>query len=375
MAANEGAPTASDPFDCFGDDDSDSDNNDTDDGGPQQNPSASSSSSVRDPACGVLTFHSGTEQSLCHYVEQALEKRIADATNNTSTISQQVLQCIDQFCYSRHWMMHVGDQKGLRLKEFLLKFWRYHPDRISISTQRSSTTSVKTIVELGTYCGYSSILMAQTILASFDESQPTATSQSKNNNNNNNTNNFHIYSVDVDPHHQAVAQKLVKMAQLEQYITFILLDVNTPSLVAALQEKMTSQTTAAAAEKIDFLFIDHDKDLYCSDLEQLEQSGMIQPGTHVAADNVVFFDTPYRSLIETRKEQGMVSSRLVMGQLEYIIDEELQGLQQQQQANKKSPGAIADTVRDGIGKFLCRERPRTRLFWKFPVVYRKETFV
>ena len=364
MAAviEEGAAASSDPFDCFGDDDSDSDNNnDDDESGPQQNPSTASStvsSTMRDPICGVLTFHSGTEQSLVHYVEQALEKisTSKSSTGSTSnTISQQVLDCIDQFCYSRHWMMHVGDQKGLILKEFLLEWCRY---KLPLPDDRlpANTTTTKTIVELGTYCGYSAILMAQTILASsFDESSSPPTTQSNNN--------FHIYSVDVDPHHQAVAQKLVKMAKLEQYITFILLDANAPSLVPALQEKMTYQTTTTT-HMIDFLFIDHDKDLYCSDLEQLEQSGMIHPGTHVAADNVVFFDIPYRSLIERRKEQGIVSSRLVIGQLEYIIDEELRDLQQQ--VNKEILGTTTDdTVRDGIGKIVARDKERDFLDFSF----------
>ena len=346
--------TAEDPFDCFGDDDDDSDSDDessgnNSDGGRDQDPNAksetSSSSSLRDPVCGVLTFHRGTEQSLCHYVQQAMETLPTIDNNNDgnsnerTAVAHRVLKCIDQFCYTRHWMMHVGDQKGLLLKEFVLEFCQHQQERLS------STSRPVTIVELGTYCGYSSILMAQTILES---GLPD----------NNNNNNFHIYSVDVDPHHHAVAQKLVQMAQLEQYITFVLVDNSSKSLVHALQERMESNTLGTTTENnkgsssppptiIDFLFIDHDKDLYCSDLQQLEQSGMVQPGTHVAADNVVFFDIPYRSYIQKLKDQGIVSSRLVMGQLEYIIEQELL----QGEDGSTSPHPATEAARDGIGKF------------------------
>lgn len=288
-----------DPFDCFGHDDEDDESDEND-----ANPGVSQplqKREARDPICGALRFHSGTEQSLCIYVEREMETPSADSVPD----AKRVLQLVDQFCYSRHWMMHVGDQKGKTLVEFLQDFCQ------------QSTHGPRIIVELGTYCGYSAILMAQTLL-----DNPAA------------NNDFHVVSVDVDPNHQKVAQKLVQLANLQDYVSFVLLPVTrtgyndtllTDHLKEHFQSAAACKTVPVDKLQIHFLFIDHDKDLYVSDLQQLEKRGWIRKGTHVAADNVVFIDMPYRSYIQQWKDRGLVSSRLVPCELEYVIPGDDQG--------------------------------------------------
>jgi catechol O-methyltransferase len=324
-------PDPDDAFDCFGAGEDDSENNDEEQATTSNNNFAAAIR--RDSACGLFSFHSGTEQSLLNFVQRELEatnNKITNHENENDNVSRArtILKLVDQFCYSRHWMMHVGDQKGPILADFCREFCQSPKIRDIITSTESASSNDKkndasatvvNMVELGTYCGYSAILMAVSMLETIC-SASSAEQQKK-------MAKFHIYSVDVDPKHQAVAAKLVHMAQLDEYVTFILLPITQPStLVEALQRTMTADGLYPNNKAIDFLFIDHDKDMYLPDLKLLEQSGMIQKGSHVAADNVVFFQIRnYRDYIEILKETNIVTSRLVKSELEYIIPEEIDG--------------------------------------------------
>jgi len=65
-----------------------------------------SSSSERPKNCGVLSFHNGTELALLLEVERRAKQT-----------AESVLAVIDEFCYSRHWMMHIGERKGAALAQ------------------------------------------------------------------------------------------------------------------------------------------------------------------------------------------------------------------------------------------------------------------
>lgn len=80
---------------------------------------------------GVMKFHKNTPYELLDYV-------LLNAIDNDP---DSVLKTIDKFCWEKHWMMHVGDEKGHILGETVKK---YQP---------------KNVLELGTYCCYSAILM------------------------------------------------------------------------------------------------------------------------------------------------------------------------------------------------------------------------
>jgi hypothetical protein len=99
-----------DPFSCFGDDD-DVDVDQThvessDVGTPNV-------VTTRDPSCGILAFHAGTEQALLKHVELEIGKRQREQqTNDIGDLATFVLDSIDNFCLKRHWMMHVGNEKA-----------------------------------------------------------------------------------------------------------------------------------------------------------------------------------------------------------------------------------------------------------------------
>eukprot|EP00978_Attheya_sp_CCMP212_P025115 scaffold80264_cov50-Attheya_sp.AAC.1 len=75
--------------------------------------------------------------------------------------------------------------------------------------------------------------------------------------------------------------------------------------------------------KIDFLMIDHDKDMYLFDLKVLETSGMVQQGTQVVADNVVFARIDnYIHYMQQLAEQGTVETRTVLSHVEYSQEDD-----------------------------------------------------
>ena len=81
----------SEGWDCFG---SGSDSDDAND-------DAAAAERTRDAENGIMAFHQGTEESMVLFVEKTAPQGDAAA----------VLAAVDDFCYTKHWMMHVGDVK------------------------------------------------------------------------------------------------------------------------------------------------------------------------------------------------------------------------------------------------------------------------
>lgn len=250
----------------------------------------------RDADAGVLAFHAGTEQALVTHVE--------NQCTSQEDLSTQVLKMIDAFCLERHWMMHVGPEKAMILKSFLEE---------CVANKKNMQFI---LAELGTYCGYSSIMFAQTLLEIKGLSD------------------FHIYTVEVNSQHATVAKRLIRLAKLEQHITVLRLDMATTEnqLINLLRSRLGDSM-------IDFLFLDHDKDAYLSDLKRLEEAGLISKGTYVAADNVIFAQIDdYRGYINELASMGVVESKLVKAQLEYSAPDATE-------SNETK-------LQDGIGEFM-----------------------
>jgi catechol O-methyltransferase len=299
------APVEDDPFAAFGDDEDDDEE------------STSVEPTQRDPSCGALVFREGTEQALLLHVRNELQ-RSSSTDDNAMRPREKMLRLVDTFCYSRHWMMHIGPEKGIFLQDFLTRRVQKYLDSADFSFPL-------VILEVGTYCGYSAIRMAHTILEKLKDT-PGAS--------------FHIFTVDVDPQNVAVAKQMVALAELQSHLTFILLEdpENIPNeLSQAVRLKMTERFPEREAV-VDFLFLDHAKELYLSDLVQLEKSAMIKAQTWVAADNILFFRLDeYRRHMQALAEQGIAETLLEVGKLEYVNDQEQEDTDQD--------------LRDGLGKF------------------------
>jgi catechol O-methyltransferase len=143
------------------------------------------------------------------------------------------LAAMDEFAREQRFLMNVGDVKGRILTDALL------------------ASGAGNVLELGTYCAYSAILMAHHLHQG------------------------HVDSLEFNPEY-AAAQQIIEHA--------------------GLSDKITVHTGAAAdiiptlGKQYELVFIDHWKDLYLSDLQLIENHQLIRPGSHVVADNIGMFD-------------------------------------------------------------------------------------
>ena len=145
---------------------------------------------------------------------------------------ESVLHTLDQFAQQERWLMSVGPKKGPLIREL---------------AQRLPGNA--RILELGAYCGYSSIMIASAF-------GPAA----------------RITSIEIDREAVASSRANVDVAGLSDRITF----VHGPS----------TKMLATLEGRFDLVFLDHWKDLYKSDLQLIEQRNLVGPGSIVVADNV-----------------------------------------------------------------------------------------
>lgn len=370
------AMTSTDPFSCFGDDDDDDDDNDEvgrdNDATQRVNENENEvvvdeKQTFRDPSCGILAFHAGTELALLRHVEiqlssflqeeqqsrqeqeqeQRQQQRHHHHLQSIIQKSQLVLNNIDDFCMKRHWMMHVGNEKATILETFISDWIGSIPTKTSKNDTTMTKQQQKTlnVVELGTYCGYSSILIAKILFQKQQQEQQQLGCDSDRC--------FKICTVEVVHQHVTIAQQLINLAGLQDYITIILFDPIHEQLEEAVksqfdadhQSTTTIDNSSNMNSYIDFLFIDHDKDLYLNDLQRLEKSGMIKKDCHVAADNVLFAKIDnYRQYMKDLSMKGYVSTKLVESWLEYSTPDFIKD-------DDDDNGDVSknDVFKDGIG--------------------------
>ena len=370
-----------DPFSCFGGgDDDDADLNDDvvvstssakatpiATSSNHQHPSTSTVKPKRSDDCGVLSYHTGTEGSMLAHVRNA----VADLVLPPSTIdsspsewegseadlaSAAVLAAVDEFCQIRHWMMHVGPEKGKIVTQAL---------RDAIRERDSDSGRTFMCVELGTYCGYSSVLLGRTLreeAAAVAVAGDGATNLQ-----------CQLYTVEVNPAYFKISRELIRLARLEDTITLVEIPVEinvmeTEDAAAGIvsnriwadEAKLRRQQhehdeqrdgLASTLPKIDFLLIDHDKDAYRTDLIRLEREGLIRGGSVVVADNVLFAQIDdYREYVRSLATKGLVTTELVVTQIEYADEEisEDDGSNSKDGSGSDAGGTEDDLFRDGI---------------------------
>ena len=54
----------------------------------------------------MLKFHNGIEESLIVNIER----------DESIVTAEDVLSAVDHYCYSRHWMMHIGPRKRKNIR-------------------------------------------------------------------------------------------------------------------------------------------------------------------------------------------------------------------------------------------------------------------
>jgi catechol O-methyltransferase len=196
----------------------------------------------------------GREEALAEHV--VATARAGDAAD--------VVRAIDEFGYGHSYLINVGDEKGEILDQAI----------------RAAAPSL--LLELGTYCGYSAVRTARAMPAGA-----------------------HLVSIEFNPANAAIARRIIDHAGVGDRATVVegsLADHGTT--IAALEHDH-----GFAPGALDFVFIDHAKELYLPDLHRILERGWLHAGSVVVADNVKFPGVPdYR---EYMKEQEGADWRTV----------------------------------------------------------------
>ncbi len=178
----------------------------------------------------------GREAKLADYVET--QAKPGDA--------EDAIRTIDEFAYNESFLINVGDEKGKILDDAVTR------------------ANAKRILELGTYCGYSSLRMAVTA--------PQA----------------HIYSIEFNADNAEIARRIHRHAGVGERITVVVGTLGDGGKTADALENEHGFTPGS----LDLVFLDHAKEAYLSDINLIVERGWLRPGALAVADNVKFPGAP-----------------------------------------------------------------------------------
>tara|TARA_Y100000994_G_scaffold236667_1_gene227504 strand:- start:329 stop:958 length:630 start_codon:yes stop_codon:yes gene_type:complete len=193
-------------------------------------------------------------------MRQSLDYVFSNAEKNNP---KSILQTIDNFVLeSGQFLMNVGPEKGEILRDHLLK------------------SKPNNVIELGTFIGYSAVLISSTI---GEKSKLT--------------------SIDSDSHSIEIAKELINFAGLDDKV----------NLMHGSAEEIIPELNFNA----DFVFIDHAKKKYLSDLKLLETEEIILKNCTVFADNVGIFKDEMAEYFDHVRNSGKYQSQNFSSKLEY----------------------------------------------------------
>ncbi len=159
----------------------------------------------------------------------------------------QILSTLDQYAEDHFFLMNVGPAKGPLL-----------------TTEVQKLSPKARVVEFGTYCGYSAVLIGRDLPAHAQ-----------------------LTCVEVDPESVEGARDIIAFAGLADRVDIM------PGASGAVIPSLTGP--------FDLVFLDHWKDLYEEDLKSLEAHQLLRPGAVVFADNVgpLFNPESYLNYVRT----------------------------------------------------------------------------
>ena len=166
---------------------------------------------------------------------------------------------MDEYAREQRFLMNVGDIKG------------------RILTDALAASGAGNVLELGTYCAYSSILMAHHL----EEG--------------------HVESLELSPEYAQAAREIIDYAGLSDAIT--------------VHCGAAADIIPTLGKTYDLVFIDHWKDKYLEDLQLIESHQLIRPGSYVVADNVGMFDAT--SYLDHVRECGRYENTNYPAHMEY----------------------------------------------------------
>lgn len=192
---------------------------------------------------------------------------------------ERIIQAIDEYANQHEFMIHVGSDKALIIQSLILE------------------NKPRTLVELGGYCGYSSIIFAEQMRRQASDARPV-----------------HVWSIEKEEEFATIARDLISLADLQDYITVV---------TGASDEVLKKLTEDGKIEQIDFLFLDHAEDLYVQDLKLvMDELKLLRENSCVVADNVLRPGAPkYREYVGDHKRlrTRSLKAKIMPGEFEVTI--------------------------------------------------------
>ncbi|AWP03355.1 putative metabotropic glutamate receptor 6-like [Scophthalmus maximus] len=169
------------------------------------------------------------ERMLDTLTQSTRPQRLLGAVQRNATRGdpRSVVKAIDQFCRQKEWAMNVGDEKGCILDSVVAE------------------VNPAAVLELGTYCGYSTVRMASLL-------PPHAK----------------IITLEFNPANAAVARQVIAWAGVEEKVHLV--EGASGDWIPKLKEQFGIKT-------FDLVFLDHWKDRYLPDTKLME--ALIQKDT------------------------------------------------------------------------------------------------
>jgi catechol O-methyltransferase len=185
-----------------------------------------------------------------------------------------VLRAMDAFGWNESRMINIGDEKG------------------AILTAAVDCRAPKTALELGTYAGYSAIRIAAAMTAKGAR----------------------LVSIDISPTNAAVATQMIHYAGTDK-------GDKTKVFVGTAQTHLTDIMQQERIASFDFVFLDHTKAAYLSDLVFLLDNKLLSKRAVVVADNMVHPGSPdYLEYVTSKPE--LMKTEMYTAHLEYTTDRE-----------------------------------------------------
>lgn len=224
----------------------------------------------------VVQYHGGlailwhemiVEPLLDTLTQSTRPQRVLSAVQKNATRGdpRSVVKAIDQFCRRKEWAMNVGDEKGCILDSVV------------------SEVNPALVLELGTYCGYSTVRIASLL-------PPNAK----------------LITLEFNPHYASVARQIIAWAGLQDKVQLV---------EGASGDWIPKMRTEFGVETFDLVFLDHWKDRYLPDTKLLEECGLLRRGSVLLADNVIFPGTP--EYLEYVRSSPHYESQYFQSHLEY----------------------------------------------------------
>uniref|UniRef100_A0A3Q3WDN0 catechol O-methyltransferase n=1 Tax=Mola mola TaxID=94237 RepID=A0A3Q3WDN0_MOLML len=216
----------------------------------------------------VLIWHDViVERMLNTLTRSTRPQRLLGAVQKSATRGDpcSVVNAIDQFCRHTEWAMNVGDEKGCILDSVV------------------SEVNPATVLELGTYCGYSTVRIARLL-------PPHAK----------------LITLEFNPDFAAIARQVIAWAGMEEKVHLV--EGASGEWIPKIKEQF-------GVKALDLVFLDHWKDQYLPDTKLIEECGLLRKGSVLLADNVIFPGAP--QYLEYVRSSQQYESQYFKSHLEY----------------------------------------------------------